>query len=156
MSSERREPGRPRTMPLEMARWRLAAAWLVGAGAVFIVVVLQSVLGHYADSTRAAWEWLLPSLLPSLGVIVTTLGQAAHEVEADKGTVRRSFYRLALALSIVYVALIALIILIQPFVAANPGDTIETMRSSNLYLGPLQGLVAAAVGVVFLKRPAPE
>jgi cytochrome bd-type quinol oxidase subunit 2 len=143
-------------MPLEAARWRLAASWLVGAGAVFIVVVLQSVLNHYEDSTRAAWEWLLPSLLPILGVIVTTLGQAAHEVEADKGMVRRAFYRLALSLSIVYLVLIALIILVQPFVAATPGETIESMRSSNLYLAPLQGLVAAAVGVVFLKRPAPE
>src|SRR3954447_9850431 len=40
-----------------------------------------------------------------------------------------------------------LTILIQPFASKTPAEAVGLMRTSNLWLGPLQGLVASALGV---------
>jgi hypothetical protein len=57
-------------------------------------------------------------------------------------------YRLALWLSCAYLLLILLSILVQPFAPLPP---LALMQQSNLWLGPLQGLVAGALGAFFVK-----
>ena len=66
---------------------------------------------------------------------------------------RTSFYRLALALSIFYLALVLLTILIQPLTGT---DTLDLMKRSNLWLGPIQGLVGSALGVLFASKKAKD
>ena len=61
------------------------------------------------------------------------------------------------ALSIAYLALVALTVLIGPFAAETGREMIERMQTSNLWLGPFQGLVASALGVLFVtKQPKPD
>jgi hypothetical protein len=143
-------------IPLDAVRAKLAAVWLVGGGLSLVVVVLQSLLGHYGDKTQEAWGWLLPTLMPTLGMIVTVLGYTALEPKALEAVVNPVFFRIALSLSALYLFLVALTVLIQPFVVADgekPGEkAIQLMRLSNLWLGPMQGLVASALGVLFVSK----
>jgi hypothetical protein len=137
------------TVSLDTVRIRLAAIWLGGGSAILIIVVLQSLLGRYGDKTQEAWGWLLPTLMPTLGMIVTVLGYTALDPYRSNSIVRKTFFSVALWLSTLYLLLVSMTILVQPLTRTEP---IELMRTSNLWLGQFQGLVASALGVLFVSK----
>src|SRR6266567_3364393 len=89
-------------MALDAVRGRLAKVWLLGSGLTFVVVAVQSLLGHYADKTQEAWGWLLPTIMPTVGMILTVLTYTALDPSFSKVVVRRDFFRVAQWLSIIY------------------------------------------------------
>jgi hypothetical protein len=137
---------------LDFVRTRLATVWLAGAGMVVLIVVLQSLLGRFGARTQDAWGWLLPTIMPTLGMIVTVLGYTALDPTLSTSVVRKAFFRVAFNLSISYLALVALTVLIGPFAKADGAGMIDLMQTSNLWLGPFQGLVASALGVLFVTK----
>ena len=141
------------TTSLDIVRTRLAGVWLGTSALIVVLVALQSLLGKYGDHTQDAWGWLLPTIMPTSGVIVTGLVVTALDSATSGSVVRTSFYRLAVALSIFYLALVLLTILVQPLTGA---DALDLMKRSNLWLGPIQGLVGSALGVLFASKKAKE
>jgi hypothetical protein len=140
--------------PLDDVRARLAVIWLGGCTVILLIVVLQSLLGKFGAQTQDAWGWLLPTIMPTLSMIVAVLGYTALDPNRAASVVRKSFFRIATYLSTLYLILILLTILVQPLTAAPPQ---ELMNLSNLWLGPFQGLVASALGVLFVsKQPKPD
>lgn len=136
-------------VPLSRARSRLAAQWLIGAGIIFLLLILQSVFGKYHDKAQQVWSWALPSLMPTLTLIISVLGANALEPQDEGGYVRKSFYRLAMWLSAAYLILILFTILIEPFTTF---DSAQLLNLSNLWLGPFQGFVASAIGLLFFTK----
>jgi hypothetical protein len=136
-------------VPLSRARSRLAAQWLIGAGIIFLLLILQSVFGKYHDKAQQVWSWALPSLMPTLTLIISVLGANALEPQDEGGYVRKSFYRLAMLLSAAYLILILFTILIEPFTTF---DSAQLLNLSNLWLGPFQGFVASAIGLLFFTK----
>ncbi|BDC49827.1 hypothetical protein F183_A21430 [Bryobacterales bacterium F-183] len=108
-------------------------------------------MGKFGDQVQEAWGWLLPTIMPTLGMILAVLSYTAMTPAALRAVVRRSFYRVAQCLSIFYLLLVALTLLIQPFTGNGP---LELMRMSNLWLGPIQGLVGTALGILFVSKKA--
>ncbi|MBU1138963.1 MAG: hypothetical protein KKD01_00220 [Proteobacteria bacterium] len=137
------------TLPLERARWTLAKLWFVGAGLVFLILVGQSIAGKYQDKTELVWSWALPTVMPTLSLIVTVLGASALQKQLDVIAVRRSFYTLSLWLSVIYLALILLTLGLEPF---STLESLELLNLSNLWLAPFQGLVISALGVLFFTQ----
>lgn len=107
--------------------------------------------GKAQSFTKDAWGWLIPLLMPTLGLIFATL-IATWNAPALKDKVRTSFYRTALWLSVFYLASIIATLLVQPFRVNGPEDAIALMRMSNFWMGPAQGVMASVLGVMFLKR----
>ena len=138
-----------KAVSLDTVRVRLATVWLGGGSAILFIVVLQSLLGHYGDQTQEAWGWLLPTIMPTLGMIISVLGYTALDPFRSTSVVRGAFFNVALALSVVYLTLVLMTILVQPLTNTEP---IKLMRTSNLWLGPFQGLVASALGVLFASK----
>jgi hypothetical protein len=134
---------------LDSVRNRLAAVWLIGSGIVLLLVVIQALLGRFGADTQEAFGWLLPTLLPTLSMIVTVLTYTALDPRLLEAVVRKSFFQLALWLSLFYLFLILLTIAIQPFTPIPP---LELIRLSNLWLGPVQGLAASAIGILFVTK----
>ena len=134
---------------LDHVRSRLAILWLGTAGAIILTLVIQSLRQVYGSSVQEVWGWILPTLMPTLGLIVTVLGYTALDRGVTETVVRKSFFVLAFWLSASYLFFILLTILIQPLTAADP---VALMRMSNLWLGPFQGLVASALGVLFVSK----
>jgi hypothetical protein len=145
-------PQLAKVIPLDSVRSRLAAVWGTGAGLAVLLVVVQSLLGRFGDRTQDAWGWLLPTIMPSLGMIVTVLGYTALDPLFSKLVVRKSFFVIAMVLSIGYLGLVTLTVLIGPFAAENGSQMVDLMNTSNLWLGPFQGLVASALGVLFVTK----
>jgi hypothetical protein len=116
---------------------------------IVILVIIQSLLGHFGSRTRDVWEWLLPTTVPTSGMILSGLVYTAFDHPRTKMRVRRSFYVVALSLILFYQLAIWLTLLLPPFTDANP---IDLMHTSNLWLGPIQGLAGAALGALFVSK----
>ena len=139
---------------LDDVRTWLAAIWLGGCALILLIVVLQSLLGKFGGQTQDAWGWLLPTIMPTLSMIIAVLGYTAMDPNRSESVVRKSFSRIATYLSTLYLVLILMTILVQPLTSVPPQ---ELMNLSNLWLGPFQGLVASALGVLFVsKQPKPD
>lgn len=140
------------TVALETVRTRLAAVWLIGALLIFSLVIYQSVAHVYADRAQDVWQWLLPTLLPTLTMMLTVAGTTAFMSGASDAIVRSSFYRVALLLSVFYLVLILFTILSLPAFNRTVDREIEALHGANLWIGPIQGIVASALGVLFASK----
>lgn len=134
------------SLPIDTARVRLTTVWIVGTSLVFIIVIFQSLMNHYGTKTQEVWEWLLPTTMPCLGMIISSLISNAYYSSASSVPVRKVIYRVTIWVSVSYVTLVLLTILLQPFSSIPP---VELMHRSNIWLGPIQGLVGSALGVFF-------
>ncbi|WP_457651940.1 hypothetical protein [Rhodocaloribacter sp.] len=132
------------------AQKRLATLWFIGAGLLFFLLLLQTFFGRYGDQTREAWSWFLPTIMPSLSLIAGVVATDAMGRSDPKATVDPFPFRVAYILSAAYLVIVSLTVLLSPF---SPIPQIELMELSNLWLGPLQGLVGGVLGFFFVSRP---
>lgn len=130
-------------------RKRIATVWLIGAGGLFALLIGQTFFGKFGEHPEQAWEWFLPSIMPTLSLIIGVLISEQVTHLNDKKQVGRFVYRLSIGLSIGYLLLLYATLLIQPF--TNSG-ILELMNLSNLWLGPFQGLVSASLGVFYVQN----
>jgi len=130
---------------------RLATVWLTGAGILFFLLLFQTFLGRYGDRADAAWGWLLPTIMPTLMLMVGVLVSDALRKSTASVQVDRFIFRLAFFLSVGYLIVVSLTLLLSPFSAI---PQLQLMTLSNLWLGPFQGLVSAALGAFFVNREA--
>jgi hypothetical protein len=128
----------------------LATIWFSGSGIVFILILLQTLGGKFSGQEEKAWGWFLPTVMPTLSLIIGVLVVEIKQGSAtDKKEVSSFFYKLTMSLSIVYFVVLLMPVLIEPFISMR---ILELLVLSNLWLGPLQGLVTASVGVFFIKK----
>jgi hypothetical protein len=139
------------TLPLKHCKRRIALLWFLGAGLPFALLAAQTLMGHYGASASKVWGWYLGCVAPTLGLIVAVLG--AEAIQRDPGTrpVDRFFYRVALALSMAYLAMLLLVILVEPLVQPA-GGLPQLIDESGQWLGALQGLVTASMGVFYVRK----
>ena len=136
------------TLTMSRSKQRLAVLWFIGAAISFLLLVAQSTLGRYADRTTDAWSWFLPTIMPTLSLMIGVLVIDAAQGKLKEKTADRFLFRLTFGISITYLLAVCAVLLLHPFSSMGP---IELMNQSNLWLGPLQGLVAAALGAFFVK-----
>lgn len=150
---------------LEKARHRLARLWFIGVGIIFLLLVAQSFGNVYEGRLEEVWSWALPTVIPTLSLLLSVLGANAivqvNDGNADTAMVRRSFYSIAYWLSIFYLLLILVTILFQPIgVYMNSSEkftAVDFLKRSQLWLSPVQGLVISAIGILFFsKQPSPS
>jgi hypothetical protein len=141
-------------MTLTKSKWVFASIWLGGAGLVFLVLVVQSLVGRYGSQSEDAWAWYLPTVMPTLSLIIGVLASdfraAATSATTDAKVLpvsAKGLLWLGVALSVFYLLLVAVTILVQPFL--QDVSPIDLMHRSNLWLGPLQGLTAGVLAAFF-------
>ncbi|MGP1677545.1 MAG: hypothetical protein ACTS6J_10360 [Burkholderiales bacterium] len=137
------------SLPLAYCKRRLAITWLIGAGLPFLLLVVQTLIGHYGDTAQQVWSWFLASVTPTIGLIVAVLATEALQQVAGDRPVDAFFYRLSLGLSIFYLLLIWLVLLITP---VSPVGLPQMIQDSAAWLGAMQGFVTAALGVFYVKK----
>ena len=106
---------------------------------------------------QGVWGWLLPNVVPTLSLMLGVFAAASlrEQVETDAMKVRSNFAKLAVALSLFHLLAVTAMICAYPFAGTLAGKPVRSMalfETSNLWLGPLQGLVAAVIGALFFSR----
>ena len=123
------------------ARRILLTAWVIGSAVPFGLMFAQTLAGKYGHHPEDAWSWLLPSLLPTLGVMtsVSFLGGTPRKVG-------RFTVPLTIALSVAYLTLVSLTLFLQPLTSWT---TTQLFKMSHLWLAPVQALTAAGIAAIF-------
>lgn len=134
---------------MRKCRTNLFILWLVCSIVLVIIMWLQIAFGHYGDKGRQAIEWLLPTISPTLALVVGVWAKDALDTRTTNIYVKKDIYRVSLIVSIGYFIFILLAILLQPFVALEP---LEFLTESNLVLGLFQGVVTAVIGIFFIQK----
>ena len=137
------------SMTVAEAQGRLATLWIAGAAAIGALLLAQTILGKYGGQTEKAWSWFAPTVFPMLTIIVTAwfgTGESAREQSVEP-----RHFRMAFGLSLVYLAVVAGTLLVQPFSAWTP---MELLAMSHAWLGPTQGLAGIGVGKFFAAKGA--
>lgn len=151
-------------VPIDQCKKTLAGIWAVAFVMFFFLMLYETQVGPLGDQQQPAWGWIFQNLLPTLSLIVGVLGADAMKSDTGTRTVDRFFFRIALGMSAIYLLTMMLTFVLSAvsFFQAGVGDSgwkpLEALQNSTVYLGPLQGLTAAALGVFFTKQeetPAP-
>jgi hypothetical protein len=142
-------------IPLRKCQHRLAEIWLAGGGLIFVLILWQTLAGHYVTSdsnnyATDAWNWFLPAVLPTASLIVTAL---FHTSDSEQKDVDSFLFRLCVTLSLVYLFVLLSVVVTQPF---QPTSAAEALKHSNIFLAPLQAIVAGAVAAFFGKAEKTE
>lgn len=122
--------------------------WAWGLLLIVVMIGLSRNPALFADP-KAAWDWFLPNLLPTL----TLVGASAYagglnpaKLQAGEGL----FFTLCLLVSAIYLGALSVSILGTQTSSAP----LDSLRGANTYLGPLQGLVTSLLGFFFVKPAA--
>ena len=132
---------------------QLALLWFIASGIIFLIIFLQSILGHYGESVVKAWEWFLPTIIPTLSLIIGVLVMDVRGKSREIGKVERSFFRLTYYTSLFYLLIVASTILVQPF---STFPALELMEMSHLWLAPIQALASGLLGAFFIQKGKEE
>lgn len=136
-------------MTQNLARYQLTLTvlwWGWGLLLFLLLVALSSQSAIFGDDASAAWQWFLPNVTPSMGLVGAAAYARRKAADVDPAVIRPLFL-LALIVSAVYLVLLT-VSLVGVFFSAQP---LAWLGKSNLWLGPLQGLAASALAVFFAK-----
>jgi amino acid transporter len=146
----------------------LAWLWLIMFGFILLLLMGQHVLGKYDYKIRVEkenniWEvknknksveagkWLIISFIPLLSLIVAALAQDILRKKKKKRDrkVSRSTFRLFFFLSLLYLTVVSLVILVNPF---SSHSQVELMKQSKVWLLPSQVVVGIGLGAFFIAK----
>lgn len=137
---------------MSQCKKRLVVLWFIGSGFMFLILFLQAVFGKYGDYMRESWEWFLPTVMPSLSLMLSVFIMDALNKGMKTKSVDQFLFWLTFSLSSSYLLIVALTMLLLPFVLVKPQEIIAFLKQSNLWLGPFQGLVSASIGAFFVQK----
>src|SRR5436853_5848 len=102
-------------MPLEEARSALFVIWTIGGGLALVILMLQSMFGRYGAQLQTVWSWFIPTVVPSISLMLGVLGATALVSKStDPESVRRFFFQVARYLSFFYLCILLITIAIEP------------------------------------------
>lgn len=133
---------------LNQVQWTLSCIWLIWGGALFLLVLIQTLFGKYSTKPTIAWEWLLPSIIPTISLILGVLFSKGFGLFKNQIQVNYKTFYISIGLSIFYLATITLTLFLQPIFSSDPEDVFSI---SNLWLAPLQGIITGSIGVLFVE-----
>jgi hypothetical protein len=132
-------------------KW-LAGVWFGFAAILFLIMVATTIVGAYQNIADGVWSWFLPSVMPTLSLMIAVLVSDNQRTGKQSQTADKFLFSLSLGLSVFYLLLLVLVIILQPLTSTFVDTPLEGFKKSNLWLGPLQGLVAAALGAFFINK----
>ena len=141
-----------KTLYMHLCKKRLAKLWFIFSGIIFFVVLFQTFFDRFGLQTEFVWRWLVPTIFPSLVLIISVYGADVARRSTLNIKVDNFVFLLAFWISFSYLCVVLLHIAFIPIIGGQ--NFLELLSKSHLWLGPMQGLVAGILGVFFtLEQP---
>lgn len=140
--------GRSETIPEEIGHRRLSLIWFGGTSFLFVILLLQSLLGRYGAETFRTWVWFGPLILPPVSVVIASLAYAARNPRKNI-KVSRVVYGYSSSLSLLYIFAMCAAFFLEPFTAYS---SLEWKAICALFLSPLEGVVVLTLCLVLMSR----
>lgn len=135
-------------LSFEKCKKNLALLWFIACALLFALLLFQTFTNKHGETTSEVWNWLLGAVLPTLSLMLGAFMADFGKQQEDRD-VGRFLYQLTYSLSLFYLLVIASVFLVQP---ATGRPMVELLKQAAVYLTAFQGLVAAALGVFFVKK----
>ncbi|MGO9122526.1 MAG: hypothetical protein ACLQPD_33545 [Desulfomonilaceae bacterium] len=137
-------------LTMTTCKHRLAALWFGVAGVLFFILLFQTILGRFGTRASDAWNWWLPTIMPTLSLVIGVLVKDALTNVMSDMKVDSFLFWLTFGISAAYLTAVLSLFLFQPFTEVGP---FELMGQSKLWLSPFQWLVAGSMGAFFVNAP---
>lgn len=139
----------------DKCKWQLAVLWLTSGAVVFSLLLGMSICGKFENAPEA-WGWFLTSMMPNLSLIVGVLVSEARTTLSKRPMfVPANHFKLAYKLSAFYIVVVVFT-LVSTSLPTAVYRGIAMLHMSNLWLGPLQGLASAALGIFYVRAQPAE
>ncbi|HEX9106602.1 MAG TPA: hypothetical protein VF832_05230 [Longimicrobiales bacterium] len=141
------DAGRDR-LPVRACQHKLLILWCVMSALALVVVMIQTASGGvYASHASEVFDWLLPTLVPTLSLMVGTV--VADARAADSGASVDAFtYRFVFWVSVAYLLLVMLALLMN----AQSPDPVGALRTLGKIVSGLYTVVGISLGAFFVTR----
>lgn len=132
---------------IKESRKRIFRLWAISSVGLLLIVLVQSFLGKFNGEDVKIFSWLFPNVVPTLTLMLAIFKSDLSG--SEDGSIDPTYYSSVLYGTIFYFFVLYMIIFIQPLT----GDSlIELTQKSGIYLGPIQGVIAALIGLLFFKK----
>jgi hypothetical protein len=140
------------TITVNEAQKRLAILWGIGALVSFCLMIWLTFPARIFDSEHRddAWNWFLTLVLPFLTLIVSSVVAEANRQNPSTAPTNDLAFGIAWWLSIIFLILVLVMELMVLWSATQ--TPLDILKSSNLFLTPIQGLLGIALGFFFTQR----
>ena len=150
-----------KVISFQSARKKLIILWLSMSVAVFLIFFIQSVNDKYTDHLKEVWQWVFQFITPAVTLMIGVLiAQGINRSgETDKAKVDIFFFRMAMGISLAFLITLFLSPIITPFIHVRQNlnlsmgeqkNILDSFKSFDNYLLPLQGITMLALGFFFL------
>ena len=129
-------------------RLKLTYLWYGWGLLLFVLLIALSMQPRlFGSGVTEAWQWFLPNIMP----VLTLVGAGSYAAPASTRPAsggRSRLVGMAFAVSLLYLATLSVSVI---GVLVTP-DPLAFLRTSNLWLGPLQGLATSVLGLFFIRK----
>lgn len=136
------------------AQKKIATLWFILSGVLFMILILQVLLGKYADHYLEIGAWYSQTVLPSLSIISSTLLYVHNNKDQfSRKQVDTFLFSSVKYLTWFYFLIIFLFIAAQPMVFKNMElSGLDLLKQSSFWLSLLQSLLSIFLGIFFIKN----
>ena len=131
-----------------IAQKKIAMLWLIVSFVLFLIFLILS-LTKYKEVDSQIWNWFLPNIIPTLSLILGVFVSEFFNSKKNRKQVVLFYFNLTFYMSLCYLMIFFVLIIVDGLDSNLP--LTEIIAKSNLYLGPLQGLVTITMGLFFVK-----
>lgn len=137
-------------MEFQKAKKNLSSLWFILSGIIGFLMIIQTISDKYGSFTSEVWNWLLPSIIPTLSLIMSIFIIDIKGKQSNR-QIDSFYFKLSFSLSLLY--LLTILLMIITISESKEGiNKINFLKDSNIFLGPFQGLVNASMGFFFFKK----
>lgn len=139
-----------KNLTLNDAKNRLFVVWITGFVLCFVLTFVQSIMGKYDDRYIDVVNWFGPLIFPTLTLMIGVLIAGQNKKgEMDKTRADELLFKVAELCSLLYLAAIFLIFIIEPFLARTP---FELMSIVKVFFTGFDGFLNGLIGYFFIKK----
>ena len=127
----------------------LAAIWLMLGGIAVLVLLGQTITDRYGEKLVDVWTWFTVYFLPAATVVMFASTVGDRDSASNEAIVSHGAFFGAAILSVLYLLMILIPLLSQPFLEnESPFDTLNKWA---IVLAIFQSIVVGALAAVYIR-----
>ncbi len=144
------------SLSIYACKGKIATIWITFSIVILTTATIVTAFGAYSDIPLVVWEWLLPTITPTLSLITTSISlENDASIEKQKNTALNhvALYRTCLWLSVFYLIAIFSLLITQSFTEEFERSPREGFKISSIGLAFIQTLVIGVLTKFFVSTP---
>lgn len=127
----------------------LAAIWLILGGIAVAILLGQTITDRYGDKLIDVWTWFTIYFLPAATVVMFASTVGERDSASNEALISHGAFFGAAALSILYLSMILIPLLSQPFLESE--SPFDTLNKWAIVLAIFQSIVIGALAAVYIR-----